>query len=140
MAATTWRPPLAAGAVLLALAGCDPTLPVPQVSIGLNTWPPGLERRFSWTGLPGASAYLVAVSSDRQRADLVATSGFTADTSLPLSRLAWREGHPLPDRSYFWTLRAYDRPDPQGLQLVQSEPREFRPAPWEGGPWRLVGP
>lgn len=140
MAATAWRTSLVVMATFLALAGCDATNPVPTVSIGLNTWPAGFERRFSWTGLPGASAYTVAVHSDRQRAELVATTGFTADTSMPVSGLAWKEGHPIADRSYFWSLRAFDRPDPQGLQLVQSEPREFKPGAWEAVGWRIGGP
>lgn len=127
-------------ALAVALMGCDATTPVPTVSVGLNRPAPGLERRFGWTGRPGASAYMIVVSSDRGGADPVATSGFTADTSLPVGALAWRESHPLADRAYFWTVRAYDRPDPQGLMLARSEPREFRPGAWEALPWFVGGP
>ena len=137
------------GAAALALAGCDAatTAAMPDVAIGLNRPAPGLhglpsamERRFAWSARPGASAYLVVVSTDRGGADPVASSGFTAATMLPATALAWRELHPLADRAYFWTVRAYDRPDPQGLLLARSEPREFRPARWEAEAWWVDGP
>ncbi len=127
-------------ALTLALTGCDAATPVPNVAIGLNRPPAGFERRFGWTGRPGASAYLVVVSTDRGGADPVATSGFTADTSLPVGALAWQERHPLADRGYFWTVRAYDRPDPQGLLIARSEAREFRPAAYEAAAWWVFGP
>lgn len=127
-------------ALALALWGCDATSPVPSVSIGLNRPAAGFERRFGWSGRPGASAYLVVVSTDRGGADLVALSGFTAEHSVPVHALAWRESHPIAERAYFWTVRAYDRPDPQGLLLARSEPREFWPAAYEAYGWWVWGP
>ena len=140
---------LGTAALAFTLMGCDPTVPVPTVSIGLNRPAPGfgqgwaapeLARRFFWGDRPGAAAYVVVVSTDRRETEQVARSGFTADHSLSVAALAWQELHPFGDRSYFWSVRAYDRPDPQGLLLAQSEPREFRPEAWEAATWRLDGP
>lgn len=110
---------------VLALAGCDQlNMPMPDTTIGINRPAPGLGQAFAWNGVPGASAYQVVLSLDRAGTSPVGASGFTSDTHLAYGAVAWREGHPVVDRGYFWVLRAYDRPDPQGLLLTQSEPRE----------------
>ena len=97
-------------------------------------------RRFACGARPGAASYQVVVSADRTGTSWVAASAFTSETSLPLTALAWREGHPLAERAYFWVLRAYDRPDPQGVLLATSEPREFRPDVRLAPAWVLVDP
>ena len=108
----------------LLVAGCG-TVPVPDTTVGINRPAPGLGQAFAWTAVPGASAYQVTLSMDRAGTTPAASSGFTSDTHLAFGALAWREGHPIAGRTYFWVLRAYDRPDPQGLLLTQSDPREI---------------
>jgi hypothetical protein len=112
-------------AAFVIAAGCAQlNVPVPDSSVGVNRPAPGLGQAFAWNVVPGASAYQVVLSLDRAGTTPVGTTGFTADTQVAYGAVAWREGHPLVDRPYFWVLRAYDRPDPQGLLLTQSDPRE----------------
>lgn len=115
--------------MLIALAsgslGCQGA-DVPQVNVGLNQPPPGVAQAFSWERIPGASAYQVVVSLDMAGVNPVGTSGFTADTHMTLQSVAWRPGHPVADRPYFWTMRAFDRPDPQGVLLTIRGPHQVQ--------------
>jgi hypothetical protein len=112
-------------AALASTTGCAQlNVPVPDTSVGINRPAPGLGQAFAWTMVPGASAYQVVLSLDRAGTNPVGNTGFTSDTHVAYGAVAWREGHPVVDRTYFWVLRAYDRPDPQGLLLTQSDPRE----------------
>lgn len=96
----------------------------PDTRIGLNTPPAGMGRAFRWDRVPSASAYQVVITTDRSGTQPVGVTSFTADTQLTLGAVAWREGHPILGRPYFWTLRAYDRPDPQGVLLTVRGPQE----------------
>ncbi|MNT20311.1 hypothetical protein D3C72_1556170 [compost metagenome] len=120
-----WMSWMVAGSA--ALVGCAQlNIPVPDaVNVGLNRPAPGVGQAFTWNTVPGASAYQVVLSMDRVGTTPAGTTGFTADTHVSYGAIAWREGHPVKDRAYFWVLRAYDRPDPQGLLLTQSDPREI---------------
>lgn len=84
----------------------------------------------SWDAVPGATGYRVVVSLDRAGWSPVAVTALAAETRVSSDKLAWREGHPLADRSYFWAMRAYDA---QGLLLTGSEGREIRFGPPQGG-------
>lgn len=113
-----------AGGVGLAIAACQQA-GLDQASIGLNRPAPGTVPALTWAPVTGASAYQVTLSMDRGATLPVGTSGFTANPLLPLDRIIWQEGHPVQGRPYFWTVRAYDRPDPSGLLLVTRGPTEI---------------
>ena len=112
---------VALGALALATTGC--TMP-DFTTIGLNRPAPGLGKAFGWKAVPGASAYQVVITMDRAGTQPAGISGFTSDTHVAYQAVVWREGNPIKDRPYFWVIKAYDRPDPQGLLLTQSEPIE----------------
>lgn len=109
--------------------GCQ-GVPVPETRIGINVPPPGTTRVFRWDAVPAASAYQVVVTIDRNGTQPVGVSGFTGDTQLTSQAVAWREGHPVVGRPYFWLVRAYDRPDPQGVLLTVRGPYDvtFEPS------------
>lgn len=117
---------------LAVVSGCAQlNIPVPDMtSVGINRPAPGLGQAFSWTAVPGASAYMVVLSTDRAGTVPAGTTGFTSDTHVSYGAIAWREGNPKLNQTYFWVLKAYDRPDPQGLLLTQSDPREVTFTDW----------
>jgi len=75
----------------------------------------------------------VVVSLDRAGMAPVGVTAMLSDHQLDPAKIAWHEGHPVADRPYFWVVRAFDRPDPQGLMLSVSEPREISFHPQGGG-------
>lgn len=120
--------------------GCT-GMEIPDTRIGLNVPPPGSERTFRWDRVPSASAYQVVVTTDRAGTQPVGVTSFTGDTQMTLAAVAWQQGHPILGRPYFWTLRAYDRPDPQGVLLTVRGPQEilFEATDFRGTGW-LVSP
>lgn len=112
---------------------------VPGATSPVDPFAPA-QRNFDWDPRPGAMAYQVVASLDRGGTAIAAVSAFTSAFALPVSALAWREGHPSTDRAYFWVVRAYDRADPQGLLLATSDPREFRAQARDAKPWAVRGP
>ena len=126
---------LAGLGVAIAL-GCNQPTAVPDVRVGINEPPPGTVAALSWFPVPGASAYHVVISIDRGLTQPVGVTGFTTERHVTLSAVAWRPGHPQLGRPYFWTMRAYDRPDPQGLLLTNSDPQPITIYNWG----QLAGP
>lgn len=114
---TSWKR-LGAIAGLLALSACGL-----KAEIGINRPAPGQEPALDWPDVPGASAYQVTVYVDRAGLSPVARSGFTAASALPLEALQWLPDTAL-DRPYFWVVRAFDRPSPDGLLLNAFGPYE----------------
>jgi hypothetical protein len=87
----------------------------------------------SWSPVPGAFAYQVVVSLDRAGMQPVGTTALLSGYQLDPAKIAWHEGHPIVDRTYFWVVRAFDRPDPRGVLLSTTEPREIRFTGQPGG-------
>jgi hypothetical protein len=113
------------GLISTGSGGCQ-GIPVPETRIGINVPPGGEVRTFSWDPVPSASAYQLVVTIDRNGTQPIGMTGFTSDTQISASAIAWRQGHPVVGRPYFWTVRAYDRPDPQGVLLTVRGPQEIK--------------
>ncbi|MDB5099118.1 MAG: hypothetical protein JWM80_3539 [Cyanobacteria bacterium RYN_339] len=116
-------------AVVMASAACG------ELTQGVVGYSPGGDAApaTAWTPVPGALAYQVIVSLDRSGMEPVGTTAFGTVTQLDTTKIAWHEGHPIRDRPYFWVVRAFDRPDPQGVLLSVTEPREIQFTGQPGG-------
>jgi hypothetical protein len=109
-------------AVVLSSAACGE---LTQATIGVAPWTDQVPTT-AWSPVPGAAAYQVVLSLDRAGMAPVGTTGLLMEPQLDPAKIAWHEGHPIQDRTYFWVARAFDRTDPRGIMLSVTEPREIR--------------
>lgn len=110
---------------LAVVSSCAACGELTQGTIGIAPWPDQVPST-AWSPVPGAVAYQVVLSLDRAGMAPVGTTGLLTDTQLDPAKVAWHEGHPIQDRSYFWVVKAFDRADPRGVLLSVTEPREIR--------------
>ena len=109
---------------LLALSASAACGELTQATVGYVPPSDGFPNT-AWATVPGAFAYRVVVSLDRSGTAPVGSTALVSEHQLDPSKIAWHEGHPILDRPYFWVVLAYDRPDPRGVLLGVTEPREI---------------